>query len=305
MEPVEYLEYRDFNPIRKNASGKSIKKYNVYRLCAALAYEERQGGWETVERKVTNYIGFKGFKKFKKEVKIKDKNGNEKTVRAQGFCAWDDKRFMVSYCGTNDFKDWMRNLDIEHVDMKDKWGFDCDIHDGFYTYMMALWKDILEVYEKHGKGKKLCLTGHSLGGAAILLFAMKMFYEKGITPWNVFTFGQPAVIDKKGAEKVAKDLGHVIYRCQFGCDAVARLNKKDRWYLFGIIWMYHLPNVFIFISSSGEFSNKNKFGKRFWGRMKGFLTGRLIFKQTTTGVMHHDVDERYGEVTMKKNEHYL
>jgi triacylglycerol lipase len=105
-----------------------------------------------------------------------------------GFVAkFSDFAFIV-FRGTQARGDWKDNLDIRVVRT-----FYGEVHYGFARCLDSLSKQIIhEVIASFDKPYKLCLTGHSKGGALAML-ATAVLVKNGYTPLVLYTFGQPKV----------------------------------------------------------------------------------------------------------------
>lgn len=100
----------------------------------------------------------------------------------------------VVFRGTEPAKiaDWITDLRYRFDKNIKSYG----VHRGFNVYVNNALDEIkLELSHNEHKSKSLIITGHSLGGAAAVIFAEKVnFVEK------VVTFGQPRVGDKRMKE---------------------------------------------------------------------------------------------------------
>lgn len=95
--------------------------------------------------------------------------------------------FLV-YRGTGNLKDVMTDLNAVRIPMP-FFGADCAAHKGFYLYEKAVSDWALEFVKKHSD-KKLTVCGHSLGGSAAFLSALRIVSSKDFKRalW-VVTFG--------------------------------------------------------------------------------------------------------------------
>ena len=73
---------------------------------------------------------------------------------------------VVSFRGTKQIRDWMTNLAIQPVPIKDPrtGAIIGNMHKGFHDAYMSVHADILDRLEGH-EDLPLYITGHSLGGA--------------------------------------------------------------------------------------------------------------------------------------------
>jgi hypothetical protein len=114
------------------------------------------------------------------------------------------------------------------------------VHRGFYANLEAIWEEVsakLDHALQPGGGSNdgpdmqpmecLYITGHSLGGAMAVVAAAKLFLdgrtELKQTLRGVYTYGQPAVGDRRFADQCGRWFGDRLYRHVFAYDVVARL----------------------------------------------------------------------------------
>lgn len=125
----------------------------------------------------------------------------------QAFAGYDPDygRIVVSFRGTANIEDWMKDFDYSQTTYPyaDAYGVDTTtecIHSGFYDSWGELGTDGLtttlsELFSKYS-GSDVLVTGHSLGGAiaqiAALDFKLSPVYQQySIGAVNVITFGSP------------------------------------------------------------------------------------------------------------------
>jgi hypothetical protein len=113
----------------------------------------------------------------------------------QGFITADAENVVVAFCGTNDVKDWISNIQFG---MRAESGGKA--HRGFCTVLDVVWNRIVgTVQNLAGVGRRVWVTGHSLGGALATLAARRL--PAALKPFAVHTFGQPRVGDSGFARK--------------------------------------------------------------------------------------------------------
>ena len=107
----------------------------------------------------------------------------------QVLVAGKDDHLIITFRGTSNGRDAMVDLNFFKTDAP---GGNGRVHRGFQRSLDGVWDELLEAINELGAGKKLFVTGHSLGGALAQLaafgFALKEFPVAG-----VYVFGSPRV----------------------------------------------------------------------------------------------------------------
>jgi len=134
----------------------------------------------------------------------------------------------VAFRGSDDQLDWRSNVQTRlsplHVG-----GIACGrVHTGFRRTLFTVEEELLALLGDQGSGP-LWITGHSLGGALALLFALRLEIL-GRPIQGVYTFGQPRVGDDDFAARVEERLGGRYFRIVHSADPVPLVPfKKDRY----------------------------------------------------------------------------
>ena len=87
------------------------------------------------------------------------------------------------------------------------------VHQGMYEAALAVYNDILPVVQQHlasSPTAKVCLTGHSLGGALASLLMLMMVWRGDVPPGRFspcFTFGAPAAFYDQQVHGGSEDMG--------------------------------------------------------------------------------------------------
>ncbi len=133
--------------------------------------------------------------------------------RVQLFIAANDEIVMVVFTGTNEASDWGINLDSKKI--PSEFG---GIHKGFKEALDRVRGSITQVIEKlRTKNQSIWITGHSLGGALVTLFAIELTkMEQSIG--GIYTYGQPPVGDEEFVEK---------FNAQFKTKTFRFVNNND------------------------------------------------------------------------------
>ena len=114
---------------------------------------------------------------------------------SEGFIAQDEQLLILAFRGTVSVTDWLRNLKITRREVpKGK------VHSGFMEGLDAVWDEKIEpvLRSAAGVGRKIWITGHSLGGALATLAASRA--DEWLDISGVYTFGQPAVGNRRFAK---------------------------------------------------------------------------------------------------------
>jgi len=105
----------------------------------------------------------------------------------EGFVCWDDRVVVLSFRGTEKkISDWLGNLNVMP---RETAGYG-SVHGGFHDGYKAVEGSIKGILKKAGAGgKKLWITGHSLGGALSSIAGVELYRD---TPaYGFATYGQP------------------------------------------------------------------------------------------------------------------
>ena len=101
----------------------------------------------------------------------------------------DDEDLVVAFRGTMDLRNWMTDLDIATVSEDG-----CKIHLGFWRALESVFDALQEAVRHECAGRRVWLTGHSLGGALAVLYAWRsMTLSRSNSFSGIYTFGQPRV----------------------------------------------------------------------------------------------------------------
>jgi triacylglycerol lipase len=135
-----------------------------------------------------------------------------------GFVAkFSDFAFIV-FRGTQARRDWKDNLDIRMIRT-----FYGHVHYGYAHCLDSLSKQTIhEVIATFDKPYKICLTGHSKGGALAML-ATAVLTRNGFAPIALYTFGQPKVGGKSFVKWWDRNVKAKCYRVVNGGDPVPHL----------------------------------------------------------------------------------
>ncbi len=89
------------------------------------------------------------------------------------------------------------------------------VHRGFLMALDDTWAQVAALVLEHRAGRRLWLTGHSMGGA-IAILAGQRFWDAGVSPAGVYTFGAPKV----GDEAFSRNYRPPLFRVENRYDVV-------------------------------------------------------------------------------------
>ena len=219
---------------------------------SALSYHDG-----TRAKRELNKLGFKSYK-------FLENDG------AQCHIFSDKDNIVVAFRGTEptEFSDVKADL----LAFKRKSKTEGKVHMGFKLELRKLWSDIEALLQK-SKGKKLWITGHSLGGAMATLCASRLEEKNPI----LFTYGSPRV----GGKEFCANMDVEHYRFQNNNDVVPSVP-------FALIGYRH-HGTLRYINHYGNIRNLT-----LWQKVKDWFRGhRAALKkfQLFDGIYDHSIGE--------------
>ena len=127
----------------------------------------------------------------------------------------DGPDLVLAFRGTAHLRNWLTDLDCQFV--PSSYG---RVHAGFAAALSAVFAQLAElIFDAHYAGKKIWLTGHSLGGALALLAARQLIKPMA----GCYTFGQPRVGDADFCQSYDALLKSRTHRVVHDADIVPRV----------------------------------------------------------------------------------
>ncbi|CBN74085.1 lipase [Ectocarpus siliculosus] len=121
----------------------------------------------------------------------------------EAFVTANDDMIVVVFRGTQELTDWTTNLNMGLRSARNEWKIDlegCDLHRGFDDGVDTVWlpsskngmyQTIKNLYNEHGKSRKLYIAGHSLGGALATIAAARLSFVDDMNIAGIYTIGSP------------------------------------------------------------------------------------------------------------------
>ena len=181
------------------------------------------------------------------------------TDGAQAHAAYDNEWFVLSFRGT-EVKSWSdikADLNVDSVNAKYSYG---KVHKGFEKEVDKLWVEVRDYTIKQLKGRKLVITGHSLGASMATIVAGRLNSANFIVD-GLYTYGSPRV----GNESFKNSLDIPHYRFVNNSDDVTKMPFYH--------WGYRHHGELRYINSEGVVVLGTNVWKRSWDRCKGRWDG--------------------------------
>jgi len=138
-----------------------------------------------------------------------------------GFVARRGSDFFLVFRGTVTVEEWIRNLNISLAPfLRDGFG---RVHEGFLQAYTLIRSVVLEALGAGGGGKRLFITGHSLGGALATMAAADVSRGTMYPLPVLYTFGSPRVGDRYFADAFNRRNGLASYRIVNTSDVVVSI----------------------------------------------------------------------------------
>ena len=173
------------------------EKALTFAYLSELAYQD----YSVVQQQLPTY-------NFKAEMEI---NKGSLTAKTVGFIASNDTSVVVAFRGT--VVTSYRNI------LTDAWlskspilpGSNIQAHSGFVSALELVYSDVVKFLETYPQGKKLYITGHSLGGALASLLGYRLAHDNVYDSSPIqYVYGCPPVGEPPFAESFNADFSNTI-----------------------------------------------------------------------------------------------
>lgn len=250
--------------------------HNAYALALAskLAYAP--------EQEIRNKLATQGFQ----SEFISDTNTD-----TQLFIAHSGSVIVISFRGTEDFRDWLTDAGIGFRNTPHG-----RVHDGFDQALDSVWPAITQTLNQiQLYGQSLWITGHSLGGALAVLTAGRLTLEidqsiyKSIN--GLYTFGQPRVGDRSYVTELDHALKPRYFRFVNDNDIVPRV--PDR------LSQYQEGGSVMFFDAEGKLHDDVGFWFAFLERIKGSFQQKLDL--IPSFIEHHFIDRYIDNISKNRD----
>lgn len=175
----------------------------------------------------------------------------------QGFVAQSATAILVAFRGTEPTK--IADVGSDARALPISWEGLARVHGGFFRAFFAAWKKdfsgccIFPDLLRDRGGRRIWITGHSLGGALAQICATQTELRDGVPVHAVYTYGQPRVGDEQFARVMNEKLGHKIFRLVNDRDIVPRVPLYSMGYRhYGRQFYFDRNRSMVESQSSGE-----------------------------------------------------
>jgi len=167
----------------------------------------------------------------------------------------ESKVVIFAFRGTSDLAGWMKDAEIAFQKYKLPNGKVIGIHSGFYSTVDAVFLRLAEIAVKAiAEGKKVYVDGHSKAAGEGVIFAGRLFWERGIKVEPMYVPGCPRTFNRAGQIAFEK-IGLTLWRVLDEADVVCRIPLASLSWSWGVRFLQ-----FYFAVGQTAFFNK-------WGNL--------------------------------------
>ncbi|SJM91516.1 Lipase class 3 [Crenothrix polyspora] len=216
---------------------------------------------------------------------------NEPSTDTQLFVAHNGTAVVISFRGTEKFKDWLTNAGVEFHNTPNG-----RVHKGFDRALNSVWNRMTKALEKaHRYGQPIWITGHSLGGALAALAAARLTLDIDESVYKsingLYTFGQPRVGDRVLVKALDDQIKPRYFRFVNDNDMVPRIPDRLNQYQDG--------GFISFFDAKGELHHDVSFWFAFLERIKGSYQQKL--DMIPSFIEHHFIDKYIANIEKNMN----
>ncbi len=253
-------------PVSENYCPKSYSSSTALWLgdLANLAYEENRN-------KISSELNKQGFTLDQYDIR-------NKKYSVGGFIAISHDKAVLAFAGTDGLKDWKNNAKTWSESIEDSsCGKKMRLHKGFKKTAMEVINNnnhalLTHLASLQSQGKKIYITGHSLGGALATITA---YYAKTAKPSvdiaGVYTFGQPYTGDDDFQGCYDAHLKDLTFRFVSDKDIVPKTRLDSS---------YRHVGVFLFFNENGALQNSKP--SNYAGDLVDFVKSDLLDAHSMT-----------------------
>lgn len=197
----------------------------------------------------------------------------------QALAAVSERIVIVCFRGTDSLADWMADATAEKTTFINR---NWQVHTGFIRTLMVVERDINEFIRREYKHSKfLIVTGHSLGAAMAVLYAMRWWQD---LIGAVVTFGCPRVGNQAFADKFNRVHGDHSLRFVNNNDVVTRVPFK--W--MGFSHVFHQE----YFDRKGNIRTSYRVGgaRKFFDSVLGYIRV-LRHLKVGDGILDHSIHD--------------
>ena len=130
-----------------------------------------------------------------------------------------DTDVIIAFRGTADLRNWLTDLDCNKMPLRWAAG---RVHRGFNVALESV-AEPLDHAIAANETRRIWVTGHSLGGALAMLFALRLQVRRRISVAGLYTFGQPRVGNAVFSQACDSILKSRAFRVVHADDVVPRV----------------------------------------------------------------------------------
>ena len=193
----------------------------------------------------------------------------------QGFVAWNNDVVLVAFRGTDGISDFLLDLTFRPVETPH-----FEVHQGFWNGFEMVRNELRALIEEaRPDGKRVFITGHSLGGALAQIAAAEL--SDLVSPSGIYTYGQPAVGLENFSDFMDQRFAENSFRFVNKKDIVPRVPPQP----------YHHTETPLYLDKAGQYQIKSR-------------SARELDEEVFTEEMFDEFKREELRKTLRELEHY-